>query len=253
MELRILLPLRLADLTPKQLTFVSRLFLSNIPEPEFLAKAALYFAGLKLQAFRDPEPDGARWYRHGSLKKPFIVTAEIIVQMAERCRFLLQPDEVKPMPWIRMARARHYRLYNASFDEYLMAENYYFAYTKTKDPAHLDNLIAVLYRRPWHRWSSSRIQTRAKIFRSVDPAVKNTVFMWYIGFRTYIPKRCTNLFSGEKSDRPFQPREYINGMIHQLSNGDITLKKQLLRQPALDALDELEQRALEYKQITKKK
>ena len=59
-------------------------------------------------------------------------------------------------------------------------------------------------------------------------------------------------FSGEKSGRAFKPRDYINGMIHQLSNGDITLKKQLLRLPALDALDELEQRAVEYKMITKK-
>lgn len=253
MELRIKLPKKLIELTPKQLRFVSKLFLSNISEPEFLAKAALYLAGLKLQSFRDPEPDGARWYRHGSLKKPFILTNEVIAQMAERCRFLLQPDEVKPLPWIRMARSRHYRLYNATFDEYLMAENFYFAFTQTKDPAHLDNLIAVLYRHPWHQWNSSRIQTRAKIFRSVHPAVKNTVFMWYIGFRTYIPKRCPNLFSGEKSARQFQPREYINGMIHQLSNGDITLKKQLLRQPAMDALDELEQRAIEYNQINKKK
>lgn len=235
-----------------QLRFVSLLFQNGISEAEFLAKAFMYLAGLKLMASREPDPDGARWYRHGTLKKPFLMTAELVTLMAEKCRFLFSPGEIKPLPWIRMAKARHYRLYNASFEEYLMAENYYFAYTETKNQAHLDNLIAVLYRRPWHRWNSSRIQERAKIFRHVNPEVKNCVFMWYIGFRNYIPERCPSLFSGKKSSGSFKPRTYINGMIHQLSNGDITLKKKLLSLPALDALDELEQRALEIELQTKK-
>lgn len=252
MELRVKIPSQLIELTGEQLRFVSSLFQERISEPEFLAKAALYLSGLKLLVYRDPESDGARWYKHGTLKRPFLVTAEIIAQISERCRFLLTPGEVKPLPWIRLARARHYRLYNACFDEYLMAENFYFAYTETKDPVHLDNLISVLYRRPWERWDASRIQGRSKKFRSVDAAVKNTVFMWYIGFRSYIPQRCPALFSGEKSAEPFKPRNYINGMIHQLSNGDITLKAQLLEQPAMDALDELEQRAIEFNRITKK-
>lgn len=252
MELRIKLPKALIELTPKQLRFVSSLFQEGISETEFLTKAALYLAGLKLIVCRDPEQDGARWYSHGSLKIHFLLTAELISQMAERCRFLLSPGEIKPIPWIRMAKARHYRLYNASFEEYLMAENYYFAFTSTKDPAHLDNLISVLYRRPWHRWDASKIQSRAKVFRNVDAAVKNSVFMWYIGFRSYIPQRCPALFSGEKSGETFNPRNYINGMVHQLCNSDITLKKQLLKQAALDAMDELEQRAIEYNRITKK-
>lgn len=252
MELRIKLPVRLIDLTPKQLRFVSLLFQEGISEAEFLAKAFMYLAGIKLLTTRKPDADGARWYKHGRMKKPFLLTAELIAQMADKCQFVLEPGEVKPLPWLRMARARHYRLYNASFDEYLMAENFYFAYTSTKDPAHLDNLIAVLYHRPWQRWDAGKIQNRAKAFRSLAPAVKNTVFMWYIGFRSYLPERCPTLFSGKKSGRAFHPRDYINGMIHQLSNGDITIKKQLLKLPALDALDELEQRAVEYELQTKK-
>jgi len=78
------------------------------------------------------------------------------------------------------------------------------------------------------------------------------VFMWYIGFRSYVPKRCKALFSvkGSTGGRPFNPREYINGMIHTLSNGDITIKDKLLSRPCWDALDELEQRALEHQSIS---
>jgi hypothetical protein len=239
------------ELTRSQLIFVSWLFLSGISEPEFLVKAFLYISGLKLITHKSPALDGARWYRHSFLKAPFLITPDDMVVMADKCRFLLLPDEIKPLPWIRFARARHFRLYNATFEEYLMAENYYFAFCETKDPLHLDNLISVLYRRPWKRWKASKIQPRSRIFQTVDPAIKNSVFMWYIGFRSYVPKRCKSLFSGKKSGNAFSPRNYINGMVHQLTNGDITVKQTLLKQPVWDALDELEQRAFDALQMTK--
>lgn len=252
MELRINLPSRLPDLNRKQLQFVSLLFLTGYSSTEFLVKAFLFLSGIKLLADRDPEPDGARWYSHESLKKPFILETDQVSEMAKRCEFLLQSDELKPFSWIGFARARQYRLYNATFEEYLMAENYYFAFVETKKDEHLDNLISCLYRRPWHRWNAEKIQKRAKQFRKVDPAIKYTVFMWYIGFRSYVPKRCTCLFSGKKSKRKFNPREYINGMIHQLNNGDITIKDKLLKQSVWDALDELEQRAIDYELANQK-
>lgn len=205
----------------------------------------MHLAGLKLCTDREMKPDGARYYRHQSLKKPFLLGVDLLAQMAEKCRFLLKPGEIKPIPILNMARARHYRLYNACFEEYLMAENYYFAYVHTKKPEHLDCLIAVLYRRPWHRWDAGKIKQRAKQFSKLDEVTKNIVFMWYIGFRGYIPKRCPKLFSGKKSSKPFDPREYINGMVHQLTNGNIINKQKLLKLPAMDALDELEQRAVE--------
>ena len=133
-----------------------------------------------------------------------------------------------------------------------MAVNYYFAYVETHKEEHLNNLIAVLYRKPWHRWKSNKIRKRAKAFKKVDPAIKNLVFMWYVGFRQYVPTRCKSLFSGKKSKRPFTVPGYINGMIHQLTNGDITIKNKLLKQLAWDALDELEQRAVDAEMLNEK-
>jgi len=246
MELRITMPQSTSDLKPLELRYISLLFLQGYSGTEFLVKAFLFLSGIRLQADMKPEPDGARWYRHRSLKKPFLLEADKLSEMAGHCRFLLEPGEIHPQRWIGLARARHFRLYNATFEEYLMAENYYFAYIRTKKDRYLDNLVSCLYRRPWQRWDAARIQKRAGQFRNVKPEVKNAVFMWYIGFRSYVPKRCPELFSGRKSKRPFNVREYINGMVHQLSNGDITIKDKLLRRPVWDALDELEQRAIDY-------
>jgi hypothetical protein len=251
-ELRLNIPTGTHQLNSKQLKAISWLFLMGLSETEFLVKAFLFLSGLRVQAWREPEPDGARWFVHNSVKKPFLIEADVLSEMAKQCSFLLTPEEVKPLRWIRFARARHFRLYNATFEEYLMAENYYFAYTETKKPEHLDNLIAVLYRLPCHRWNAAKIQNRARWFRSVDPVIKNSVFMWYTGFRAFVPKRCEQLFTGKKSLKAFNARNYINGMVHQLSNGDITIKNKLLQQQCWDALDELEQRAIEADSLNSK-
>lgn len=254
--LRLNIPTTLLNLTQAQLIFVSRLFLMGYSEPEFLVKAFLYLSGLKLQSSNQQQLSpltkgdersggGNAKFKHRSIRKSFRFDTDLLSTMAEKCRFLLDAGEIKPIRWINFARARHYRLYNATFDEYLMAENYYFAFLETRNDQHLNNLISVLYRRPWHWYNSGKIQKRATQFEKVDPAVKNSVFMWYVGFRALVPKRCPKLFSGKKPSAEFSIRNYINGMVHQLSGGNITLNKQLLKQPLWSALDELEQRALD--------
>lgn len=250
-ELRLIIPERLADLDGQQIRYISGLYLQGYPENEFLLKAFLFLTGLKLVTWRKPEKDGSRWYKHRSMQDPVLISPDLMAGMINRCRFLLVPGELVPVRWIRMARARHYRLLNATFDEYLMAENYYFAYVETKQEKHLDNLISVLYRCPWQRYQAHKIQSRAKRFRSVPAEVKTSVLMWYVGFRSYVVQRCPALFSGKKSNRPFTVRGYINGMIHQLSNGDITIKQKLLRSPLWDALDEMDQRAIDMEAIQK--
>jgi len=161
-QLNLYIPTQKSALNNKQLRFVSRLLLNKRSVPDFLMKAFLFISGLKLVNDLPPEPTGERWFKHRKLKRPVLINTETMAHMAEQCRFLLQPAEVKPIRWIRLARARHYRLQNATFEEYLMSENYFMAYTQTKRPEHLDNLMSVLYRRPWHRWNANKIQKRAK-------------------------------------------------------------------------------------------
>lgn len=251
MELRINIPKRLDQLKSGELLYISRLYLQNYPETEFLVKALLYLTGLRLSVEIKSEP-GSYYCSHPDYKKPFILDAEQLAGMKNAVNFLLKPDEIHPLPCIGMAKSCHFRLYDASFEQYLMAENFYFAYIKTQNTEHLDNLISCLYRRPWHKWDAEKIQSRAKQFRNIDMAIKNTVFIWYVGFRSYVPQRCKHLFSGKKSQKPFNIREYINGMIHQLNNGNITIKDKLLRQSCWDALDELEQRAIDFEMANSK-
>jgi len=242
-ELKIELPKQTIDLNNNELLFISRLFLQQYVISEFITKAFLFLSGLKHFA-GNAAGDGAHWYKHKSIKQPFLIDIDVMTELVKNCQFLTEPGEFRPLRKIAGARARHYRLYNASFEEYLMAENYYFAFTETRKDEHLHNLISVLYRPWWQRWDASKIKTRAKRFSTTRPEVANTVLMWYSGVRWCITKRCKTLFSGKPSGSAFDAREYINGLVHQLNNGDITLNEKLLKQPLWSALDELEQRAV---------
>ena len=242
MELRLYIPTAWNKLSDKELLFVSNLYQFNDGEPDFLTRALLFLSGLRVVLGKE------NTFRHKSLKKEVVIDPEQMAIMANKCRYLLQIDEVKPIKWIRMARARHTRLYNATLEEYLMAENYYFAYVQTLENKHLDNLMSVLYRRPWHRWNAERIEKRAKVFSRLSADVKNSVFLWYVGFRNFVPRRCPTLFKpGGKGQ--FNVRSYINGIIHTLNQGDITRTDKLLKQPLWYALDELELRAKEAEEI----
>jgi hypothetical protein len=238
--IRLYIPKSTAEITAPQLRFISGLFLQGYPETEFFTKAFLFLSGLKL--YRKQENEAV--FKHKSVKEPFVLSDFVLTEFVNKCRFLVEPGEFNPIKWINLRRARHYRLYNATLEEYLMAENYWFAYTETKKGEHLVNLTSVLYRAPWQKWDPEKIQSRARSFTGTSPETLNSVFMWYSGFRWYVTQRCKTLFSGKPSLRAFNVREYINGMVHQLNNGDITLNEKLLKQPLWFALDELEQRAI---------
>lgn len=247
-ELRLTLPRSWQELTERQLLFVASVINSMRSKYDLLIPVLMQFTGIRVHPEVEQVSDGS-WYRHPSLKKPFILDDDQLVIMADRLSYLMDIDECNPIRWVKLARARHRRMYNATFEEYLMCENYFFAYTKTYQPNFLECLVSVLYRLPWQRWNSDKIEKRARWFRNIHQDKKGAIFLWYLGFRNYVKRRCPKLFSGSGSETDI--RTYINGVIHTLNNGDITITDRLLKQPCWYALDELEQRAAERERIEK--
>lgn len=239
--LRLQLPTSWAHLKPRHLLFISRLLTVGGSPEEVKLKTFLFITRLRILVAHG---DGPNYFTHHAIRKPFIIDPDVLASILNKLNFIFEPGEIHPPRFIGLARACHFRLYNATFEEYLMAENYYFAYVETKNTVHLFNLVATLYCRPWERFNTERIERRARRFRRTDSAIINAVFMWYIGFRDYVPRRCKALFGKPASGKPFNARNYLNGMVHQLNNGDITLNDRLMHVPVWDALDELEQRAL---------
>lgn len=239
--LKLQIPRSWVELNNSQLLFVAGIISNIRGKYDLLIPALMEFTGLRVYKEGDRMEESG-WYTHPSMKNPFILDNEQLAVMADRLEYLMDIKECHPIRWIRMARARHFRLYNASFEEYLLAENYFFAYSKTYQVQHLENMMAVLYRSPLEKFSAGKVEKRAKKFRKVSIEKKNAMFIWYVGFRSYVRRRCPNLFS-DAGKGGVDVRQYVNGIIHTLNNGDITLTEKLMVQPAWSALDELEQRA----------
>lgn len=232
------------ELKRNELLFVAWLYTQGLSETDFLTKAFLYLSQLSLVS-DGSNVSGAKWYSHKSRKSPFLIDHTLMVELVKQVDFLLTISEIQPIKWFKLARARHFRLLNASLDEYLMAENYFFAYSYTKDPIHLNNLIAVLYRCPWQGFKRELIPKRAKRFETLSLKEKYSVYLWYSGFRSYVPLRCPSLYKGKKASGKLNIRDYINGMMHNLNLGDATKNNKLLKLNMWVALDELEQKAID--------
>lgn len=257
MRIDLSLPTSWDQLKPKQLLFVSWLFLQGKERSDFLTRAFIFLSGLrplqKSASINKKEKQFDYWYKHKFYKKAFTISQGVMVELVNRCKFLLEDvGEVNPLKRIRFARARDRRLYKSTFGEYLSAENWYFAYQTTQKEEYLDCLVACLYRPWWKRFDDSKVRKRSKFYRKVPIHVKYTVFLWYSGFRNYVKTRCPELFKETGEGGKMNVRDHITGMIRCLNDGDITKNKLLMKSPLWDALTELNQAMEAVKKLKSK-
>ncbi len=128
--------------------------------------------------------------------------AERIALLAEQLLgFLFTADDGKllpafdalenPLPTIRIFGRRFIGpadgLTDISFEELIAADGELTLYTQTNDAIHIDNLMAILYRRPGPRLPSGRKvkpleadDCAARVFRFVAPWKKYLFLLWYV-------------------------------------------------------------------------
>lgn len=239
------------ELSPGQLLFVAKLFLSEFAQIryKFLTHVFLKFAKLKVLK----ERDGKQFYKLRG-EKPFTLTSSMMRELAGKLSYLLaEVTEIKPLRKIRRAKACNYRLYKTKFIRFLMAENFYIAFSETKEKQHLNCLVATLYNRPGRAFDDKLIKRRSRYYRFVGITKKYTVYLWYSGFRWYVAKECPEIFSsGSGSAGPVKIKEHIMGMIRGLSDGDVTKNDNVLQVDTWDALYELNAKAKHIREIKSK-
>ena len=248
-EVRLNTPLSWSELSNKQKLYIASLQLTYSKGPDLLVRSFLFCTGLKKIVDAEPVTEAAErehWYRYKK-SKPFLIPDTVILEAASKMNYLLrEPINYTPLPRIRRAKPLHYRLYNAIFEQYLMAENFFMAFTKTDDVAHLNCLCVVLHTRHFQKWDSSLIKKRSKYFTKVSMAEKTTVYTWYISFRNYVASECPNLQKPSSNGEEPKMKEMVRGMVRMLNKGDIKGNETIYKAPVWDALYELEAQAEEY-------
>lgn len=254
-ECRLKAPSNWGELSDNQKLFVAYLQLKYERGEDMLTRAFMFCTGLTIVEGQDPvqeKHEYFRWFRLGK-SSPFLIEDTLFASAVSKMSFLLQPPEgYIPIKRIKRGRAIHPKFYGVIFEVYLMAENFYMAYTKTNKIEFLDCLCAVLYKRPFQKWNSSLLKKRAKYFSKVDPHLKITVFTWYASFRNMVVRECPNLNSPAQSGSEPKIKEIVNGMMRMLNKGDIKGNPAILKADTWDALYELEAQAKEYKQLKSK-
>lgn len=234
------------ELNNKQLLFISKLFISDFAKDEykFLTHVFMKFSKLRIKRiitsiFEDDYILKLRW------QKPFKMTAKQIRACASNLDFLLKEvTEIRPVSQIRKARPCNFRLYNTTFGQFLTAENFYMAYTKTSKEFFLDCLIATLYNKRKTKFDDSLVRKKAKYFRNVDLATKYSVYLWYSGFRWLIAQRFQDIFSGgDASDQEVKIQDQVMDMIRALTEGDVTKQDNVRGVDTWSALTELNAKA----------
>lgn len=104
-------------------------------------------------------------------------------------------------------------LANATFWEYIKAEQYFLNYNERKDPIWLDKLVAVLYRPQREGFNpqihadirtplnDASVKFRTAIVQKIDLQTKLAILMWFDGCRTALIKMFPLIFQKEEKSR----------------------------------------------------
>ncbi len=249
----ITLPKQYIEIKPKQLKVIALLFISGISAVEFKLKAFLCFSGFKVLEQKPGTPENIQVFT-GRKLKPFILDLLTITELSNKTQFLLDGiKELKPLPFIRYHQVCHYRLYNAKFRQYFTAENFFTAYTTTKERFFLQCLAASLYTLPWQKFNDRKIKKRARRFNKTPEHILYTVYLWFCGFHTYLNLQYPYLYSGGPSGSDdIDMKKFYDNVILSLSDGDITKEAAILDSPTHSALAKLNHNAMINEKMKKK-
>lgn len=165
-------------------------------------------------------------------------------------------------------------LTNCLFAEYIHTETSYVDYCRTREPMHLQKIMAVLYRpadpknKPdsidytgdcREKFNDFLISERAAIFTDVHPRIKNMIYLFYSGCHNYIHASYPDVFSGGGSSSPKKQAETFTGfmkLVNALANNDVTKNEQIRQSylwEVLVTLNELAQQRIEMEDKLKNK
>lgn len=250
-QINLTLPKGWAELSERQLVFVSVLMLHENTRMEILAKCFFYFAGIRVIKNIDSDR-WLCWHR----RRLFVIKNYEVHAFAKKLSFVVDSRiGIKPIAKLAGRHPVNARFEGVPFRQWMAAENYYqeFIYTRNEDA--LDRLCAVIYTDS-EVFDDANIRRISRHFAKVDRAKKFTVFLVYAGLKDVFSVQFPDLFQKIQqhadSATPSNPpnmREYFNNMLHALNMGDVTKIADILAVDSWIAFDTLNRKARENKEM----
>jgi hypothetical protein len=248
-------PTSFGDCTSRQLEFLSRLLLLELPAADIKVRCFLSFTGLVLVKSNPALVDGLLCYhfRH-KLHGDFILDTDRFADMISRLNWIDQPVTLFDLPQkIGSAQACNSRLYGLQLDAWLMLDLLYGRFAQTKDPELLDQLLAVVYTRTGELFEEGKhIARHARRFKGVAHWKKHLVFLWYTAVKLWLMQKYYYVFAGSGSGADTPVDELIMGLISSLNEGNVANNMVIKTTDVHEVLFELN-RKIEYSKSLKSK
>lgn len=242
-------PANYSEMTLQQIRYVATLQLAGLSQEAIWTKCFFKFTGLKIIDTID-ESCIIKWH-----KEIADVNTEDINELIQKLSWITSKYiGIVPPPSIGNLQPCQPLFENLKFESYLEAENELQAYIFTQKDIHLVNLIAILYNSKYaHLHQLEEKKKRLKRCTQVD---KMIVFMWVLGVKEFFTRKFKLLFAPDGSTTNGEPQapdmyEMMQNQIRALTGGDITKREAVLQSLTWDALEELNNKIRESKEISK--
>lgn len=270
------------DLKPDQFLRVAELALHELPVEEFRLKMFLNITGLRVMRRKEVKIDEELCFylKHGNTRE-YLVSTDELTEVCKSLDFMFTPAKKKDGTDVLMIHCQLYRqlipklihqkveyagpddgLSNILFAEYIHAETSYQHYQKTRKQKYVDRLIAVLYR-PIDTnatggdkriaFNDHNLDEDASKLSGLDPALKNAIYMWYEGCRSFLVQKFPEVYSG-KTGSPASQDVFENFMylVNALTDNDVTKTDKVRQSYLMEVMITLNAMARQREEMEKK-
>lgn len=217
-KVNLTVPISWDQITQKQLEFYSRSLLSSLTATEMKTLCLLQFSRLKLLKSK-PGHEGEFMFRKG--KVSFSMDADRFTDLLSRLDYLEGNPGLMDPPMIKGRISPDSRLYGLRLDQWLVADQMYTSFSKTRREDCLNTMLAALYLKNGERWNEGQqLETNSIKFRAVPIYRRYVVFLWYTGVKLWLMEKYWYVFSGSgSSDSPAD--EIVMGLLSSLNEGNV--------------------------------
>lgn len=247
-------PKSYCEMTEKQVRYVALLQLKGITEETIWTKCLVKFTGIKVIGGNTD----FYYFAKRRLRGFFKLTIEEFNYFSKKMSFLTKSYiGIHPIAKIGKFASCDELLRDTIFLQYLEAENEYQAFLYNKEEVHLYRLIAILYQNG-KTYDNDLIEKRVKYFtRHASEVEKLITVMWMVGIKEYFTCKYNFLFcrlddeSEEQATTAPDMYGIIQNQVRMLTDGDITKREKVLSSNTWDALEEMNAKIRDAKELEK--
>ena len=252
------LPSSWNELTYRQLLQVCSMFSLGVQASHFKLGLLMKFLGLKKRLWKKVDPQDAYF---------LCESLNFLLEDVTLTKALVKSIRMSRFPWTRLYGPAD-SMIESTFGEFTKAQVRYELYDLKKDPAILDEMIAVLFRPkrsfwwlrrhlvespdPRRRFIDRTLSKRARAISPVDPAIKQAIFMYFSGVQKSLPDQFPNVYKKKPGDDKSKSGGWST-LIISLADGktDDQSLDRVLHSNLYNVFMGLEQKSIEYFEFLK--